>query len=78
MPFVFTIKGIESFAVADDRQRVVVIEFVIKLVGIGVGVSVLRRTGAVVRRVMLLIGVICITALRTGGKQAAGLSFVFA
>lgn len=62
--FVLTIKGVECFAVSDDGQRVVVIEIVIKLVRIRV--SGLRRAApAVVRRVMLLTGVVCVTALRT-------------
>lgn len=63
---------------SDDGQRVVVVELVIKLVRVGVRVSGLRRTGALVGCVMLLAGVICVTALRADGKQAAGLSFMFA
>ena len=65
-----TIEGVERFAVSDDGQRVVVIELVVKLVRVGVWLSgLLRRTGALLRCVMLLTGVICVTALRTDGRE---------
>lgn len=57
---------------SDDGQRVVVVEFVVELVRVGVRVSGLRRAGAVVRCVMLLTGVVCVTALRTEERQAEG------
>lgn len=65
MLLVLTIEGVERFAVSDDGQRVVVVEFVIKLVWVGVGLSGLWGPGAVVRGVLLLTGVVCVTALRT-------------
>lgn len=73
---VFTVKGVQSFAVSNDGQRVVVIELVIKLVRVGVWLSGLWRTGAVMRCVMLLIGVVCVTALRADGKQEAGVNLL--
>lgn len=63
-----TVKGVEGFAVPDDGQRVVVVEFVVKLVGVGVGVRGLWRAGHALRRVVLLTGVVCVTALRTDGR----------
>lgn len=75
---VLTIKRVQSFAVSDDWQRVIVIKFIVKLVRVRVWLSGLWRTGTVMRCVMLLIGVVCITALRTDGKQAAGVNFVYA
>lgn len=65
-----TVKRVERFAVSDDRQRVVVVELVVELVWVGVGMSRLRWTGTVMRRGMLLAGVVCVTALRADGKQA--------
>lgn len=58
---------------SDDGQRVVVVELVVELVRVGVQVSGLWRFGVVVRRVLLLAGVVCVTALRTeaGGKERA-------
>lgn len=70
-PFVLTIKRVQRFAVSYDRQGVVVVKLVIKLVWVRVWVSGLWRPGAAVRCVMLLTGVLCVTALRTEGKQAA-------
>lgn len=66
-----TVKGVECFAVPNDGQRVVVVELVVELVrvGVGVGVAGLRRAGAVVRRVMLLAGVVRVTALGTGRRK---------
>ena len=69
-PFVLTIKGVQRFAVSYDRQGVVVVKLVIKLMWVRVWVSRLWRPRAAVRCVMLLTGVICVTALRTEGKQA--------
>lgn len=63
-----TIKRVQSFAVSDDWQRVVVIKLIIKLVRVGVRVSGLWRAFAVVRRVMLLTGVVCVAALGADGK----------
>lgn len=57
---------------SDNWQRVVVVELIIKLMRVGIGVSRAWRASAVVRRVMLLTGVICVTALRTEGGQTAG------
>lgn len=58
---------------SDDGQRVVVVELVVELVRVGVEESGLRRFGIVVvvllRRVLLLAGVVCVAALRT---EAAG------
>lgn len=68
-PVVLTIEGVQRFAVSDDGQRVVVIKFIIKLVRVRVWLSRLWRTGAVVRCVMLLTGVVGITALRTDGNR---------
>lgn len=65
-----TVKRVERFAVSDDRQGVVVVELVVELVWVGVGMSGLRGTGPVMRRVMLLAGVVCVTALRADRKQA--------
>ena len=59
---VLTIEGVEGFAVSDDGQRVVVVELVVELVRLGVG---LRGAGPALRRVMLLAGVVRVTALRT-------------
>lgn len=65
-----TVKRVERFAVSDDRQRVIVVELVVELVWVGVGMSRLRWTGPVMRRLMLLAGVVCVTALRADRKQA--------
>lgn len=65
-----TVKRVERFAVSDDRQRVVVVELVVELVWVGVGMSRLRWTGPVMRCLMLLAGVVCVTALRADRKQA--------
>lgn len=65
-----TVKRVERFAVSDDRQRVVVVELVVELVWVGVGMSRLRWTRPVMRRLMLLAGVVCVTALRADRKQA--------
>lgn len=74
--FSLTIKRVERFAVSDDGQRVVVVELVVKLVRVGVVVPGLGGAGAVVRRVVLLTGVVCVAALRTGwrgmGRQCNG------
>lgn len=74
--FSLTIKRVERFAVADDGQRVVVVELVVELVRVGVVVPRLGGAGAVVRRVVLLTGVVCVAALRTGwwgmGRQCNG------
>lgn len=74
--FSLTIKRVERFAVSDDGQRVVVVELVVKLVRVGVVVPRLGGAGAVVRRVVLLTGVVCVAALRTGrrgmGRQCNG------
>lgn len=66
--FSLTIKRVERFAVSDDGQRVVVVELVVKLVRVGVVVPRLGGAGAVVRRVLLLTGVVCVAALRTGWR----------
>lgn len=58
---------------SDDRQRVVVIKLVVKLVWVRIVVSRLWRARAVVRRVMLLTGVVRVAALRTGGGQTGEL-----
>lgn len=71
-----TIKGVQRFAVSNDRQRIIVIKFIVKLVRVGVWLSGLRRTGAVMRCVMLLISVICITALRADGKTGELLTYM--
>lgn len=68
---ILTVKRVQRFAVSDDRQRVVVVELVVELVGVGGWLSGLGRTGAAMRSVMLLIGVVCVAALRADGKQAA-------
>jgi len=70
MPPVLTVEGVERFAVPEDGQRVVVVELVVELVQLGVRLPGLRRTGAQLRRVMLLTGVIGVTALGTDGKRA--------
>lgn len=62
--FVLTIKAVECFAVADDGQRVIVVKLVIELVWVRVQVSGLWRPGTLMRCVMLLTGVFCVTALR--------------
>lgn len=68
-----TAEAVESLAVSDDGQGVVVVELVVELVRVGVEVSGLRRFGVVgvvlLRRVLLLAGVVCVAALRT---EAAG------
>lgn len=71
--FLLTSEAVESLAVSDDGQRVVVVELVVELVRVGVQVSGLWRFGVVLRRVLLLAGVVCVTALRTeaGGKERA-------
>lgn len=66
-----TIEAVQRFAVSDDGQRVIVVKFIVKLVRVGVRLPGLRRTGAVMRCVMLLIGVVCITALRADGKTGS-------
>lgn len=65
-----TVKRVEGFAVSDDRQGVVIVELVVKFVRVGVGVDGLRGSGPVMRRVMLLAGVVGVTALRAEGKEA--------
>lgn len=67
--FPLTVKRVERLAVSNDGQRVVVVELVVELVRVGVVVSGLGRAGAVVRRVMLLAGVVRVAALRTGWAQ---------
>lgn len=59
---------------SNDRQRVVVIKLVVKLVWVRVVVSRFGRARAVVRRVMLLTGVVCVAALGTGGEQTTGMN----
>lgn len=69
-----TIEAVESFAVSDDGQRVVVVvKLVIELVRVRFQVSRLRRFGVVMRRVVLLTGVVCVAAFRTaaGGKKGS-------
>lgn len=51
---------------SNDGQRVVVVKLVVKLVRVGVVVPGLGGAGAVVRRVVLLTGVVRVAALRTG------------
>lgn len=51
---------------SDDGERIVVVELVVELVRVWVWMC---GSGAVVRGVMLLTGVICVTALRADGKQ---------
>lgn len=66
-----TVEAVESLAVSDDGQRVVVVELVVELVRVGVGVPWLRRfvaTGCVV----LLAGVVCVAALRAAAKDQRG------
>ena len=73
--FGLTFEAVESLAVSDGGQRVVVVKLVVKLVRVGVDESRLPRFGAVVvlvlGRVLLLAGVVRVTALRTeaGGKE---------
>lgn len=66
-----TVEGVERLAVSDDGQRVVVVELVVELVRVVVGLGRLR--GAVLRRVMrrlmLLAGVVIVAALGADGKQ---------
>lgn len=55
---------------SDDGQRVVVVELVVELVRVGVQVRGLRRFGVLVRRVLLLTGVVRVAALGArGGKE---------
>lgn len=70
---VLTVKRVHRFAVSDDRQWVVLIKFIVKLLRFVVRMSQMSRAGTVERRVMLLTGVVCVTALRTEGKQARAL-----
>lgn len=55
---------------ADDRQRVVIVKFIVKFVKVGVSVGGLCGTRPAVRRVMLLTCVICIASLRTEKKKS--------
>lgn len=64
-----TIEAVQSLAVPDDGQRVVVVELVVELVRVGVQVRRLRRRlGALVRRVLLLTGVVRVAALGAEGR----------
>lgn len=76
-PSVLTIKWVQCFAVTDDRERVIVVKFIVKFVRVWVLRSCLWWAGALARSVMLLAGVICVTAFRADGKKAVGGFFFF-
>lgn len=57
---------------SDDGQRVIVVKLVVELVRVGVGVSWLWRFGVAMRCVVLLTGVVCVTALRAAAGRNKG------